>query len=117
MAIKRNMGKKDRFTRGMMGAYLLAGSLLDRKRFMPIRVAQAGLGGALLIYGITGFDPFLKLFGASTLSGAEDNVINQLKQIFPGQGINPALTQQAVPQKKTYGINLAKTIADSLAIK
>src|SRR5262249_43813034 len=97
--LTQNMGKTHRFLRGSIGFFLLSSSVMRKqKTFWSL---LSGLwGGTLLISGFVGFDPLLKKLGASTIPGAENNIGNLLKQALPGQGINPILTQQAVPQGK-----------------
>lgn len=115
MQMTPNMGVTDRIVRGILGGLMLFNGATHMRK-SPARVVEAGVGGAFLLYGITGFDPLLKMFGASTISGAKDNILHRMKQAAPGQGINPMLTQQAIPQKTTRGINPKETAASSTAI-
>jgi hypothetical protein len=69
----------------------------DRK--ISWRLLETMTGSAFLIYGITGFDPLLKKLKLSTMPHSKNNLLSVLKQAAPGQGINPMLTQQAVPGK------------------
>ena len=97
MNMTQNMGKTDRMVRGMMGGAMLLDGLMHIGNSTGRRV-ETLIGGAFLFYGATGFDPLLKAFGVSTIPGTENNLMNRLKQATPGQGVNPMMTQQAVPQ-------------------
>jgi hypothetical protein len=99
-----------------LGGLLLINGLSHFRNSAPRRW-ETLIGGAFLVYGLTGFDPLLKLFGASTIPKAEDNVLNRLKQVAPGQGINPRLTQQAVPKQDTLGMNSDLPVVDALSIR
>jgi uncharacterized membrane protein len=111
----QNMGPADRVVRSTLGGAMLVNGLkhLDHSW---LRRLETGIGGLFLLYGVTGFDPLLKALGVSTVPGAEDNVLNQLKQVAPGQGINPMLTQQPLPRNVTRKSNIDETIADSMII-
>jgi hypothetical protein len=97
--ITPNMGRTDRIVRGTLGGWMLLNGLAHLAGGGWWRRIESLVGGAFLVYGITGFDPLLKRFGASTIPGTENNIMNQIKHAAPGQGINPMLTQQAVPQQ------------------
>lgn len=114
---KVNMGNADRIVRGALGSWLFLNGMRYLFQGGWLRRMESLVGGAFVVYGITGFDPLLKFFGASTIPGAEDNILNRMKQTAPGQGINPRLTQQAIPQKKTNAYNQDKTVAESLSIR
>jgi len=113
--IKRNMGTVDRIIRSLIGGALIANGIINAHSLSGMLKAFAG--GAFIINGISGFDPLLKASGSSTIPGAEDNIINKIKMRSPGQGINPILTQQAIPKKRTPRIKFQKTFASSTAIK
>ena len=70
-------------------------------------IALAILGGFLFASGALALHKLLC---------SKNSIWHQLEQMLPGKGINPMLTQQAVPQKKTKEINKEKTLADALAI-
>ena len=110
-----NMGTTDRIVRGIMGGLMLWNGLTHIQDSMGRKI-ESVIGGAFLIYGLTGFDPLLKAFGVSTIAGTENNLLNVAKQSAPGQGINPILTQQSVPQKETLGMGTDQTLADATAI-
>jgi hypothetical protein len=110
-----NMGFSDRLSRGLLGLMLLMDGLQHIRR-SAIRPLETIVGGAFVFYGLTGYDPVLKKLGVSTIAGAEDNVLHQFQQVAPGQGINPMLTQQAVPQHDTRGMAPTETVAKATAI-
>lgn len=114
MKMDPNMGKTDRWLRGILGGLMLVNGLRHRGSMM--RRLESVIGGAFFIYGLTGFDPLLKYFGASTIPGAENNALNMMKQALPGQGINPMLTEQASPRKKTKGVDSSRTVSKSFAV-
>ena len=118
MAVKyaKNMGSADRITRGALGGLMLLNGLTHLNGGF-FRRLETLVGGAFLVYGLTGFDPLLKAYGASTIPGAEDNVLHQLKRMAPGNGINPMLTQQASPQKNTRGMRAGQTIKEATAVR
>jgi uncharacterized membrane protein len=111
-----NMGTTDRVVRGIMGGLMLLNGLANMKH-SAFRKIETLVGGAFLVYGITGFDPLLKAFGVSTIPGRENNLLNVAKQAAPGQGINPIATQQSVPQTETRGMSDEQSIADATAIE
>lgn len=117
MHLNNNMGKADRILRGVLGGVMLLDGMSHRHGAVAmLRRLEALTGSAFVLYGLTGFDPLLKMFGASTVPGAENNILNLAKQAAPGQGINPMLTQQPLPKKPVRGINPEKPIADALVI-
>jgi hypothetical protein len=113
---KPNMGTADRLVRGALGGLLLVNGITHFKHSAPRRW-ETLIGGAFLIYGLTGFDPLLKLFGASTIPKAKNNILNLLKQTAPGQGINPILTQQALPKRPTLGIDPDIPVSEAFSIR
>lgn len=116
MKITKNMGGTDRIVRGVLGGLILLNGILNENK-SPLKEIEIGIGGAFFLYGLTGFDPLLKAFGASTIPDAENNILHQVRQMTPGKGINPMLTQQAIPRRKVQGINTKKKFADSLVIR
>ncbi len=116
MDANQNMGATDRLIRGGLGGLMLMNGLPHLIGGSMLRRLETLVGGAFLFYGITGYDPLLKAFGASTIPGAENNIMHQLKQAAPGQGINPMMTQQAVPQQNIAQSTGGQTLADEMAI-
>ena len=97
-AVMQNMGPTDRVVRGVMGAAMLWNGLQYFGN-SPGRKIETFMGGAFLVYGLTGFDPLLKAFGATTIGGRENNVLNRFRAMLPGPGIKPALTDYVKPKK------------------
>jgi hypothetical protein len=116
ITLNQNMGKTDRLLRGCVGSFLLFSSIL-RKQKIHWRLLSGMWGGMLLLSGFIGFDPLLKKFGASTIPGAENDLANLLKQAVPGQGINPILTQQAVPQERFSKAHTSQDFASATKIQ
>jgi uncharacterized membrane protein len=120
--LEQNMGPLDRGVRGGMGAFLLlAGLLMPNKQSGIIRTIariEMALGGAFLLYGVTGFDPLLAAAGATTRKNDENFVVKKMKQALPGQGIHPMSTQQAAPQQSAYRSEFTnrETVRDMLSI-
>jgi hypothetical protein len=110
-----NMGVADRLARGSLGGLLLVNGITHFQNSI-FRRWETLLGGAFLVYGLTGFDPLLKFFGASTIPNAENNVLNMIQQIKPGQGMHPQQTEQAIPKQPTRGINTTLTLSEALMI-
>lgn len=113
--LQQNMGTADRVIRGVVGTFLLANGLQHIGN-SPLRKVEASVGGAFLAYGITGFDPLLSAFGATTIPGNELNVLNLARHALPGQGIKPSLTENVKPRKplKSYKNNVP--LSEALAI-
>lgn len=96
--LEPNMGPTDRVLRSLAGSAMLLNGLSHFGN-SPIRKLETAIGGAFLVYGLSGFDPLLKAWGASTLPGAENNLWNHIRSAMPGQGIRPILTQRVQPRK------------------
>jgi hypothetical protein len=111
------MGPLDRIIRGVLGSTLLVRGLSNGLGSRWGRF-ETLLGGAFIVYSATGMDPLLKVFGASTRMGAENNVLNLVRQALPGQGTNPKTLGQAVPQKTPgHRTSAELPLADALAIR
>jgi hypothetical protein len=82
---KANMGKTDRLVRSVLGSWLFMNGMRHRTGGGWFRRMESLVGGAFVVYGLTGFDPLLKLFGASTIPGADDHILNRMKKTVPGQ--------------------------------
>lgn len=117
MNIPQNMGNTDRMIRGLLGSFMLAHGMSANRSML--NQVEALVGGAFLVYGLTGFDPLLKAFGMTSIPGDSDNVANRIiKKQVPGQGIDPMENQQPVPQKQLrQSRSLQRSIADRLAIR
>jgi hypothetical protein len=103
-----NMGTTDRIVRGIMGGLMLWNGL-NHLRYSGFRKLETLVGGAFLVYGITGFDPLLQAFGVSTIPGNENNVLKVAKEKAANQGI----TQQ---QTENIGMSVDESMADATAI-
>lgn len=115
LQLQQNMGITDRVVRGLLGSVMLVNGLRHLGN-SKVRKVEAAVGGAFLTYGITGFDPLLSAFGATTIAGTENNVFNQLRAALPGQGIKPALTQFVKPKKQVKPFNERTTLSEALSI-
>lgn len=114
-----NMGGMDRLIRvtvGSMFLYALLSNLTSPRNLLKSLLLG---GGSLMLYsGIKGQDPVMKALGVSTIPGAQDNIINQLKQVKPGPGVPPLQTEQAIPQGGQYdGRDLNRPVAELLSIR
>lgn len=110
----QNMGNEDRLTRGAIGALLITHSI---RRPSFFRTWEAVLGGLFLLYGATGIDPLLSVFGVTTRRGDEKNILNVAKQALPGQGIHPKETEQPSPKRPVLRImEDGATLKQSLSI-
>jgi hypothetical protein len=113
--IQQNMGTMDRIVRGVMGSAMLLNGLRHLGH-SPVRKIESGIGGAFLVYGLTGFDPLLAAFGANTRPGSETNVWNLIRHALPGQGIKPSLTQYVAPQKPMRPFEENISVSEALVI-
>jgi len=95
-SLSKNMGIADRSIRGVAGFVMLMDGILHPTS--SLRQVESLVGGAFLLYALTGYDPLLALTGASTQAGKENNVLHQIKAALPGQGIQPVLTQNVLPR-------------------
>lgn len=112
---QKNMGKMDRIVRGTLGAVLLLNGLRNLGN-SPLRKIETLIGGAFFAYGVSGFDPLLSAYGASTIPGRENSLWNLFRQALPGQGIKPTLTQYVLPKGDIKRFNENTTIAEALAV-
>lgn len=110
-----NMGQNDRLIRGALGAVMFLNGVMQPRSNALTRFLS-GVGGAFLLYGVTGFDPLLRLFGVSSIPGRNNNVMNKLKKSAPGHGINPILTEQAVPRNHSHTYPHDATVSEALSI-
>ena len=76
----KNMGKIDRVVRTVAGAIMFFHGM-NRKSMLG--KLETTIGGAFLYYGFTGRDPLLEMFDASTVPGAENNVVKLIKKAVP----------------------------------
>jgi hypothetical protein len=114
-----NMGPTDRSIRGVLGLIMLAMGLFGSHRNLWSGLG-VGVGAAFLIYGITGYDPLLKLFGASTRKEADNHLINLAKQALPGHGDKPMTVQQPMPRSSIRRREIEQglqTLSDALALR
>jgi|GEM_PF-5315329 len=111
----KNMGTADRLIRGIAGAAILMNGL-SHIRKSPLRKLEVAIGGAFLLYGISGIDPLLKQAGATTIPGTENSVWNQIRAALPGQGIKPILTQNVLPRFEVRPFPDSLPISQALAI-
>lgn len=78
MNLPQNMGMTDRLVRSALGGMLMMSGLDHMNHPFYSRITM-GIGGAFIFYGLTGFDPLLKLFGVTTHPGDTNNVIDKVK--------------------------------------
>jgi hypothetical protein len=117
MNLQQNMGPTDRMIRGGLGALMLLAGLMSRKKTL-FRKTESVVGGAFVFYGMTGFDPLLAAFGASTRAGDENHILNMVKSALPGQGYHPKQREQPVPLKEMPSPDFEEQpLAESLSIK
>jgi hypothetical protein len=114
-----NLGLLDRCIRSAVGGWLLYSGFQNKTALSSVKTM---VGGLLLNSGVRGQDSILRAFGASTQMGAENNVLNLIKQFKPGTQIPPSQTEQATPNpamfEKTQARNPAmKTLQQELAVK
>jgi hypothetical protein len=108
-----NLGSIDRIIRGLLGTMILQNALSSRM-FKLWKMATAV---GLIYTALKGMCPIMKELGISTVPGQENNLLNQLKQAFPGQGINPIQTEQPKPQNNSQAVNKEKPLAKALVIE
>jgi len=111
----QNMGTADRLIRGLAGAVLMANGLRHIRK-SPLRAWETAIGGAFLMYGVSGIDPLLHKVGATTIPGTENSVWNQIRATLPGQGIKPILTQNVIPRSEVKPFPDNVPISQALAI-
>jgi hypothetical protein len=86
--IEQNMGIMDRIVRGAIGGMLVMNfihSLTDREEPEEVdTLSRIGgiVGGAFIIYGLTGWDPLLKLFNTNTQPGNMQNLMNRTRRMM-----------------------------------
>ena len=93
------LSDNNRFMRGIVGGALLAWGL-SAKKGGRLRT----LAGSSLI--------------ASSILGTEDNILNMIKSVLPGPGMNPRETDQAIPRRRmvvSHNLSL-DTLRDMLAV-
>jgi hypothetical protein len=113
MALNRNFNNNgmERFIRGMAGLLMVVDGLSHRRKF------EVGIGAALFLYGITGSNSLMNIMRRFNLWGPGDSLVNLFKQVIPGQGINPILTQQASPKKKPNKEYNESSFVDATSIR
>ncbi len=112
----QNVGGLDRLIRGGLGATLILHQGMTRQNDFW-KGARLLLGALLFIPSITGHDPLLKQFGASTRFEDENFILNILKKAKPGHGINPKLTEQPCPHIAFKPQEKQNTLCSMLAIQ
>lgn len=79
--LPQNMGQMDRIIRSAIGGALLMNGLA-RSASLLCRIG-ALIGGAFIIYGVTGYDPLLQATDTTTLPEDNNNLIRKTKnQLF-----------------------------------
>ncbi|WP_373532521.1 DUF2892 domain-containing protein [Vampirovibrio sp.] len=111
----QNVGGLDRVIRGIFGTALIYRGI-SRKNSLWKGMGLL-MGALLAIPSITGHDPVLKQFGASTRFEDENFILNILKKAKPGHGINPILTEQPSPNIAFKPHEKQNTLSDMLAIQ
>lgn len=107
-----NLGKNDRLIRTVLGAIMLRNAYASP--LLRLWNLLAGIG--LVMSALKGFCPLTKRLGFSTVKGSNDNLMNQLKQMAPGQGVHPMKTQQATPQNQSQAIDPDRPYAAAVNI-
>jgi hypothetical protein len=115
MQLQQNMGTADRLIRGLLGSTMMLNGLFNLGS-SPLRKIEAGLGGLFLFYGISGVDPLLSVFGATTIPGSEGSILNRMKHALPGPGIQPQLTQDVFPKKTLKPLQAGQPLNRALSI-
>lgn len=82
MTVSKNIGSMDRVIRGITGLWMVMDGL--KHKGSAVRQMEVFAGGALIANAFTGHCAMLSAFGASTIPGTEDNVLNRLKTTLPG---------------------------------
>jgi hypothetical protein len=86
--IEQNMGIMDRIVRGTIGGMLMMNfihGLTDRAETEEVdTLSRIGgmVGGAFIVYGLTGWDPLLKLFNTNTQPGNMQNLLNRTRRMM-----------------------------------
>ncbi|HEY9686194.1 MAG TPA: DUF2892 domain-containing protein [Coleofasciculaceae cyanobacterium] len=86
--IEQNMGILDRIVRGTIGGMLVMNfihGLSDREELEEVDTLSriSGIvGGAFVIYGLTGWDPLLKIFNTNTQPGNLQNLFNRTRRMM-----------------------------------
>lgn len=78
MKPEQNMGLMDRIVRSALGGAMLMWTM-NKEQTSAFDKAIGVVGGAFLVYGLTGWDPLLQAFDSTTKAGDDRNVLNKAK--------------------------------------
>lgn len=101
MNLTRNMGMNDRIIRGLIGALLLWHGSRSEKPSKLNQVEKV-VGGAFVVYGVTGIDPLLAALGVTTIPGDKHNVVNQMKKLPLDRVPFMPAKKQSMPERWLY---------------
>jgi hypothetical protein len=111
----QNVGVIDRLIRGGLGGILILQGMSRQNNLW--KGAGLIMGALLSIPSITGHDPLMKQFGASTRLEDENFIFNLIKKAKPGHGIQPILTVQPSPHHAFKPLEKQNTLSGMLAIQ